>query len=203
MNPREKATAILICLGAILALLPLSSGKSLLQKPEDLLPSILDEKSTVSVDQVARFIVSEDSTVQLIDLRPRTDFQKMNIPGSVNIPYSEIFTYNLDGIFTNGKSKYVFYSNGDLNSSFALVIANGLNYKNVFVMKGGLNEWFRTVMNSKFTGETISARENALFEVRSRAGKMFTEINSLPDSLKIKFSANQKSALKKLDGGCE
>ena len=70
-------------------------------------------------------------------------------------------------------------------------------------MKGGLNEWFKTVMNSKFTGETISARENALFEVRSRAGKMFTEISSLPDSLKMKFSANQKSALTKLDGGCE
>ena len=102
MNPREKATVILICLGAILALLPLSSGKSLLLKPDNLLPAVLDEKNSVSVDQVARFVVSEDSTVQLIDLRPRTEFEKMNVPGSVNIPYSEIFTYNLDGIFTNG-----------------------------------------------------------------------------------------------------
>ena len=54
-------------------------------------------------------------------------------------------------------------------------------------MKGGLNEWFNTVMNSSFTGERISARENALFETRTRAKKMFTEMNSLPDSLKLKF----------------
>ena len=40
-------------------------------------------------------------------------------------------------------------------------------------------------MNSTFTGERISARENALFETRTRARKMFTEINSLPDSLKM------------------
>ena len=59
--------------------------------------------------------------------------------------------------------------------------------KNTYVMKGGLNEWFNTVMNSSFTGERISARENALFETRTRAKKMFTEMNSLPDSLKVKF----------------
>ena len=35
-------------------------------------------------------------------------------------------------------------------------------------MKGGLNEWFNTVMNSNFTGDRISARENALFETRTK-----------------------------------
>ena len=70
-------------------------------------------------------------------------------------------------------------------------------------MKGGLNEWFNTVMNSSFTGDRISARENALFETRTRARKMFTEINSLPDSLK-RNSLNQNNLQrKKLDGGCE
>ena len=70
-------------------------------------------------------------------------------------------------------------------------------------MKGGLNEWFNSVMNSNFTGERISARENALFETRRRARKMFTEINSLPDSLKLKFIEAKHIASKKLDGGCE
>lgn len=68
---------------------------------------------------------------------------------------------------------------------------------------GGLNEWFNTVMNSSFTGERISVRENALFETRTRAKKMFTEINSLPDSLKLKFIKAKHISSKKLDGGCE
>jgi hypothetical protein len=70
-------------------------------------------------------------------------------------------------------------------------------------MKGGLNEWFNTVMNSNFTGERISARENALFETRTRAKKSFNEMNSLPDSLKLKFILSKHIAVKKLDGGCE
>jgi hypothetical protein len=70
-------------------------------------------------------------------------------------------------------------------------------------MKGGLNEWFSTVMNSTFTGERISARENALFETRTRARKIFTEINSLPESEKIKFFESKHLEAKKLDGGCE
>ena len=70
-------------------------------------------------------------------------------------------------------------------------------------MKGGLNEWFTTVMNSSFKGGRLSPRENALFETRTRARKIFTEINSLPDSLKLKFIEARHIAARKLDGGCE
>jgi hypothetical protein len=58
-------------------------------------------------------------------------------------------------------------------------------------------------MNSNFTGEKISARENALFETRFRARKIFTDINSLPDSLKTKYFEARQIAATKLDGGCE
>jgi 3-mercaptopyruvate sulfurtransferase SseA len=127
----------------------------------------------------------------------------MNIPGSINVPYAK-FLDNDPGTFLNdGKSRNILYSNGDFDANYALAIAKGLNLKNIFVMKGGLNEWFNTVMNSSFTGEKISARENALFETRTSAKKMFNEMNSLPDSLKLKFVESKHIAAKKLDGGCE
>jgi hypothetical protein len=103
----------------------------------------------------------------------------------------------------NGKSKNIFYSNGDYDANYALTIARGLNLKNTFVMKGGLNEWFKTIMNSSFTGDRITARENALFETRTRAKTLFVELNSMPDSLKLKFIQSKQLAKKKLDGGCE
>ncbi len=109
----------------------------------------------------------------------------------------------LTGCLNNGKARNILYSNGDFDSNFALVIARGLKYNNTYVMKGGLNEWFRTVMNSSFSGERITARENSLFETRTRARNMFTEINNLPDSLKQKYFESLHIAAKKLDGGCE
>ena len=203
MNTREKFSAGLLCLGLILALLPLSGSRSFIVRPQKLLSEVLDGNTYVTVDQVARFVVSEDSSVQIIDLRKPEEYRVMNIPGSINVPYAK-FLDNDPGTFLNGgKSRNILYSNGDFDANYALAIAKGLNFKNIYVMKGGLNEWFSTVMNSSFTGEKISARENALFETRTSAKKMFDEMNSLPDSLKLKFIESKHIAAKKLDGGCE
>jgi rhodanese-related sulfurtransferase len=187
----------------LLAILPLSSGRSFIVKPQKLLPELLSEDTWLSVDQVARFVVSEDNTVQIIDLRSPGEFKIMNIPGSINVPYSELLNRDPGTYLKEGANTNIFYSNGDINSNSALTVAKGLNYKNTFVMKGGLNEWFSTVMNSSFKGEKISARENALFETRTRARNMFIEMNSMPDSLKLKFIETKHLARKKLDGGCE
>jgi rhodanese-related sulfurtransferase len=203
MNPREKLSAILLTMGLILALLPLSLNRSFNTRPDKVLEEALDQNTYITVDQVARLVASEDNTVQLIDVRPSKEFRAFNIPGSVNVPYKEFLDSDPDLVLNSGKAKYIFYSNGDIYSNYALVISRGLKYNNTFVMKGGLNEWFNSVMNSSFTGEKISARENALFESRMRARKMFTEINSLPDSLKQKFIDSRHIAARKLDGGCE
>jgi len=203
MNTRNKFSAGLLCMGLILALLPLTSNRSFIIKPQKLLAEILDTKTYLTVDQVARFVVSEDSTVQIIDLRSPEEFRTMNIPGSLNVPYPRLLDNDPGAILNNGKLKNIFYSNGDFDSNYALTIARGLNYRNTYVMKGGLNEWFNIIMNSRFSGERISARENALFETRARAGRMFTEVNSLPDSVKMKYFRSRRNAAKKLDGGCE
>ena len=203
MNAREKLSAILLSMGLILALLPLSSNRSFNTRPDKVLEEALDLNTYLTADQVARFVASEDKTIQLIDLRSNEEFNSFNIPGSINVPYNEFLDKDPESILNNKESKYIFYSNGDLFSNYALVLARGLRYNNTYVMKGGLNEWFSSVMNSSFTGDKISARENALFETRMRARKMFTEINSLPDSLKQKFIEAKHIAAKKLDGGCE
>jgi rhodanese-related sulfurtransferase len=203
MNAREKLSAVLLSLGLILALLPLSSNRSFNVNPGNLLKEATDQNTYLTADQVARFIASEDNTIQLIDVRSQEEFRNFSIPGSLNVPYNEFLNNDPARFLNNRKTKYIFYSNGDLYSNYAIIIARGLKYNNTYVMKGGLNEWFSTVMNSSFTGERISARENALFESRTRARKMFTEINSLPDSLKQKFIDSKRIAAKKLDGGCE
>jgi rhodanese-related sulfurtransferase len=203
MNTRVKFSVGLLGLGLILALLPLSGSRSFTVNPKKLLSEVLDNSTYFTVDQVAKFMVYEDSSVQIIDLRTPEEFRTLNIPGSINVPYSKLLDNDPGSFLNNGKARNIFYSNGDFDSNFAIAIERGLNFNNTYVMKGGLNEWFNTVMNSNFTGERISARENALFETRTRARKMFNEMNSMPDSLKMKFIRSKHIAAKKLDGGCE
>jgi len=203
MEMRKKITIILLLSGLILALLPLSANRSFMIKPEKLLSDVLNSDVALTVDQVAKLIVNEDSTIRLIDLRSPEEFTSLSIPGSVNVPYNDLISSDLY-IFMNDRNiRNIFYSNNTFYSNYALVYARGLGYKNSFVMEGGLSEWFNTVMESKFTGERISARENALYETRTKAAQLFTQFNSMPDSLKAVFMTANKFSAKKLDGGCE
>jgi hypothetical protein len=58
-------------------------------------------------------------------------------------------------------------------------------------------------MESNFSGDRITAAENAIFEVRYRARDFFNRMNSLPDSLKLAFLEVKRQKEAELVGGCE
>lgn len=203
MKIRKEFSALLVLLSLVLALLPLAANRSFTAKPTELLSEVLDDEVSFTADQVAGFIVREDPSFQMIDLRSTEEFRKQALPGAVNVPYGEFMRSDPDIWLSNEKIRTVFYSTGDLEADYALVYARGMGYENSYVMAGGITEWIRTVIDTKFAGERITARENALFETRKRAGEIFTELNSLPDSLKLKYLEAKKFSARKLDGGCE
>lgn len=203
MRIRKEISLLLILLSIILALLPLSANRSFSAEPAKLLAEVLNKDVSYSVDKIAEFIVREDSTIQLIDLRSPEEFRNQTLPGAINIPYSQFIMKDPDIWLNNKNIRNIFYSTDDLEPYYALVYTRGLGYDNSYVMEGGMTEWISTVVDARFTGDRITARENSLFETRRRAGEMFTLLNSLPDSLKITFMESKKFSAKKLDGGCE
>lgn len=202
MDARIKITTLLVGLGILLAFMPNPSSKKFKLKPEELLAKSGSPEIYFSVDEIARFVNTEDSTVQLIDLRTAEEFKKCNIPGSVNIPFEDLLNPNSIGYFNQKNIRTVFYGNSDKNANVAWTITTGLGYQKCFVMKGGLNEWFKTIMLTNFEGDRITPRENALFENRYKAREIFTQINSLPDSLKTRFFDVKRLQKIQLDGGC-
>ncbi|MBN2813151.1 MAG: rhodanese-like domain-containing protein [Bacteroidales bacterium] len=192
----------LLFLGIILMLFNLPAKYSFHGKPEKVLLTILDESTYVTADQAARMLVADDNAAQLIDLRSAVAFDSFAIPGAINMPYEQLLSMDIESHLNRGKQN-IFYANDDLVSGYAIAIAQGLGFKNNAILKGGLNEWYRVVMNSNFTGERLSARENALYENRFKARRIFIEVNSMPDSLKAKYRALQEIERRKLDGGCE
>jgi sulfur-carrier protein adenylyltransferase/sulfurtransferase len=203
MNTRVKISIILIILGLILAMLPSPASRILSTKPERLLALLKDEKSWVTADQVARFMVSGDNNIRIIDIRTDAEFRRMTIPGSINIPYDDYLKKNPASFLAAGDMKNILCSNIEMEAANAFLIARGLNFNNTYILKGSVNEWVNTVINNSFSGDKITARENALYETRLRASQMYTDFNNLPDSLKQKFFESRRLATKKLDGGCE
>jgi len=202
MNARIKLSVLLAGLGIILAFLPFNASKTFRLNPDELLDQQCKDHG-FTVDEVARFMNAEDSTVQLIDLRSNAEFMECNIPGSINIPLHDLLNPDWEGYLNQSERRNIFYSNGDKTATIAWTIVTGLGYKNSFVMKGGMNEWYNTVMLSEFEGDRITPRENALYENRYRARRTFTAINSLPDSLKRQYLEAKRLEESQLDGGCE
>lgn len=203
LNTRIKISALLLGTGLILAFLPYNSSKTFRLKPSELLKKSLSGNIYFSVDQVARFVNNEDSTVQLVDIRNNNEFFSCNIPGSVNIPVNDLLNPEREGYLNQKDVKTVFYGNGEELANAAWTIATGMDYKNCYVMKGGLNEWFKTIMLTNFEGDKISPHENAVFENRFKARKLFTQYNSIPDSLKTIYLVAKRNEQAQLDGGCE
>jgi 3-mercaptopyruvate sulfurtransferase SseA len=203
MESRIKYSVLLAGIGILIALLPFNPSESFQLNSKQLLSKSLSQDFYITVDQAARFMNNEDSTVQFIDLRSMEQFRECNIPGSVNIPFPELLDQKWEGTVNQNVVKNIFYGNGDQTAVYAWMLTTGLGYRNNFILKGGLNEWFKTVINSQFTGEKITPAENIRFENRLNARRTFTQINSLPDSLKGMFFSSRRLKQSKLDGGCE
>ena len=203
MKIRKEISLLLILLSLILALLPLSANRSFSEEPADLLAEVISDDVSLTADEVAEFIVKEDPSSSLIDLRPEAEYREKAIPGAISVPWAEFIKSDPDRWLGNREVRTVFYSTGNTEADYALVFARGMGYDNCYIMDGGIAEWERTIFDTEFTGERITARENALYETRRRAGEMYSEFSSLPDSLKSRFLESKKFSAKKLDGGCE
>ncbi len=203
METRKQITVLLLLLSLILALLPLAANRSFRARPAQLLEEVLQDSTSFSADQVAAFIVREAGDVQLIDLRTANEYRDAFIPGSVSVPYADFIRTDPDVWLRNSDIRVVFYSSDATEAASAMTYARGMGYDNAYFLRGGMNEWIKTVSETEYAGERISARENALLETRRRAADMYNELRILPDSLKAKYLESRKFSARKLDGGCQ
>ncbi len=203
METRRQITAVMLMLSFILALLPLTANRSFKARPAELIDEVLQDSTFFSADQVAGFIVREAVDVQLFDLRPAEEYAREFIPGAVSVTYADFIRTDPDIWLRDRTKRMILYSSDDTEAASAMAFARGLGYDNTYFLKGGITEWVKTVSATEFEGERITARENALLETRRRAAEMYSELRSLPDSLKAKYLESRKFSARKLDGGCQ
>ena len=202
MKSRGFFSLILVSAAVVLVLLPPNDYRENQPQPFQQFKMAGNDSLEISIDQAARYVNLNDSSVQFIDLRSREEFSAFTIPGSINIPYEQLFDKNWQGYLNQTGRVNILYGNGDLKSGLSLAFLISKGYQNNKILAGGLNQWFATVMNTEFKGERLSARENAIFENRLKAKDLFTKLNSLPDSLKRVFLKAKVLEEGKLDGGC-
>ena len=200
---RFQVSAILVLLSGLIILLPDARQSSGELNVPGMLEVMNESGQFLTVDQVARMVVYEDTSILLVDVRDTEAYRAVHIPGAINLPVSDILNPDWSGYLDDPVVRPVFYSNGNTMAGEAWMICTQKGYTGSYIMKGGMNEWYREVMESTFEGERITAADNATFEVRYRARKFFNRMNSIPDSLKTAFLEVKRKKEDDLVGGCE
>ena len=200
---RVQVSVLLIAFAVLGWMLPDRQHSASELTPSEMISTLNAGLHQISVDRVARSVVNEDNSMQLVDIRQPAEYLSSNIPGSINIPFEDILNSDWSGYFADPERSAVLYANGNTLSSEAWILCAQAGYPDVRIMEGGMNKWFALVMNSEFSGERISVAENARFEIRYRARDFFIIMNSLPDSLKTAYLSVKQKKESELIGGCE
>ena len=133
------------------------------------------------------------------------------MPNAINIPLADLLTKDKEGDYVWGDyinqdvMTNIFYSNGEIYSSRAWVICTRLNFKNNYVMNGGLNNWFATIINPEAPDENSTIVENDLYQFRLGAKQYFLGGSTVVQPTNTPTNTTAPTKKKKVaeeEGGC-
>jgi len=206
----ERKYTILAVLMIVLALglVVLPKKKEMKETdPKALLSTVVEKSRYLSVDLVTHRIIENDPTLLLIDLRPADEFKLFALPEAVNIlPDSLLSATTLELMNQPGKDK-VLLANSDLTSERAWLITTRSSVTRIYVMKGGMNEWFNTIIKEKPINSAASSSDLDLVSFRNAARQFFvgaSETTNTPEKPKVKekIQVIRKAPEASSGGGC-
>ena len=172
-------------------------------KPEDLLWELIQPTRYVNTDQVAKMIIQNDPSLEIIDVRSQAEYNEFSLPNAINIPLDSIISSSNLLYFGIHGVNVVFVSNDDITADQAWVISKRLGYKSTYVMKGGLNCWIETIIQPQQPPETAPAKDFELYAFRKGAQLYFTgaTVETTPVNQE-KVVVQRKKKTSTASGGC-
>lgn len=172
-------------------------------EPQQLLYELIQPTRYVSTDQVAKMIISNDPSLEIIDVRSPEEFQQYSLPGAINIPIDSLVASNSLMYFGIPGTKVVFVSNDDIKADQSWVLTKRLGFKSTYVMKGGLNQWMETIIQPKEPDEDAPSVAFETYSFRKGAQLYFTGAKTKNvESPKMKVKVQRRKKTNIAAGGC-
>ena len=179
--------------------------------PQELLSNVISPERYISTDILADKLINQDPSYLLIDVRDEESFKKNTLPNAINIPLAKLLEEDSKIYFAQDSYNVVLFSNNNFYADQAWILCTRLNYKNLYVLKGGVNQWYNTIINPKKPSENMPAEAFELYDFR-KAASMYYGV-AYPEQFKSKFVVKKAPPKKKVitvkkkkkapaEGGC-
>lgn len=165
------AVLLLVLSGGLLLLPEIQKHEGL--SPQNYVKNMLSTERYISTDELADRIINQDPTLLLIDTRSSEEFEKYSLPNAINIPAEEIFDPENNLYLDQEVYDIVLYSNDHFFAEEVWMLGNRLGYQRLYVLRGGLNAWFNTIIKPAYPEQTMARDEFERYNFRKAAGKYF------------------------------
>ena len=196
---------IIVLIGLSLALLLLPEKKfNKEMAPEELLMQINSTSRFITPDIVADRIIKKDPAMILVDVRSPEEYIKYSLPGSMNIPLSSLADSTTLDILDQEGIDWVLFSNDNILADQAWILGKRLGLGNLFVMQGGINQWFDNFFMTQVPAQTQSESDLELYQFRLGVRQFFTggEVNTAPVNQTETIQVQPKTKKSAAEGGC-
>lgn len=173
MNKRYLLLAVIVVLLGVGMLFMPNSNDNKQVNPELLLTAIDDPSRFLTTDDITDRLVRKDPALLLLDVRPAAQFKSFSIPGSVNLPVDSLLSASAMEMLKQDAKDKVFCSNSDVTADQAWIICKRLGLKRIYVMQGGINQWFNTIVKATKPAESASSKTMELYQFRVAACQHF------------------------------
>lgn len=180
-------------------------------KAEDLLSYSISPERYISTDVIANKIINQDPSFILIDIRDEASYNNYSLPNAINVPMEQLFNEENVPYLNQNQFDVVFFSNDNFYADQAWILCSRRGFKNLRVLKGGLNEWFTTIINPVRPSEDETAEAFELYTSRKASSMYFgvvypdqmaTEGLNTDSSVPKQVITVKKKKKKAAEGGC-
>ncbi len=171
---RNYIILIVIAVGLAIGILFMDkTNTSVETDPEALAVAWNDPSRFLTVEDVARRIIQKDPGVIIIDLRPADQFKAFSVPTAVNIPIDSLLTETSLQLLKMPHFDKVIYSNSDVWADQAWLLCERQKIKSVFILEGGINEWFKKIVDLQQPSATSPSEVIDNYSFRQGANQYF------------------------------
>ncbi len=203
-NPDLKPTGRYVTFAAITIIIGLFSfalperQKVLIEKSNN--PDLLAtaDYKIMTADELAYRLMYDMNSFRIYDLRSKELFNQFSLPNSMNISLDYIFSKDASKLFTESYKMQIFVDETEEGARRGAFLAAEMGYENIYVLKGGLNEFRSEILEFKKPNRELTLIEKDNYRFREIAQK---EIKILIEKAKTQ-QKQEAPKTKRVLGGC-
>ncbi len=143
-NTKSLLIASLIFVGVLLIGFVTMQGSDLTfeTSPQETIDALMDAEYTILPEDVAYYVEIDEPGYLYVDLRNPYEFVKGNVPGSINIPQTDLLENKSLDFFDaaqNDSMRVVLIASDEAAATDPWLLMKQLGYNNMWLMRGGWN----------------------------------------------------------------